>query len=139
MEQNIEQQVTRGLGGFTQHGQRSFPFPTEIISLPSKGLCYPESSPLSKGEIMELQEFAKEQERSIRQLAVTLKSAVKFGIIDEWDLEDVIAARIANPPHSAEYLKGVSVSEILQEITLPGSFALAQGQQKESNNVSTLP
>lgn len=28
-----------------------FDFPTEVITLPSKGLVYPESSPLSKGEV----------------------------------------------------------------------------------------
>ncbi len=72
---------------------------------------------------MTLNEFALEQERCIQQTARTLKAAVKFGIIDEWDLEDVIAKRLANPPHSAQYLKGVSVAEVLQEITLPGSFS----------------
>ena len=62
MEQNIEQQVTRGLGGFQQQGQKSYPFPTEIISLPSKGLVYPESSPLSKGEITIKLMTAKEED-----------------------------------------------------------------------------
>lgn len=50
MEQNIEQQVTRGIG-IQPPQQKAYPFPTEIISLPSKGLVYPESNPLSKGEI----------------------------------------------------------------------------------------
>ena len=54
MEQNIEQQVTRG--GITPTVYptglpKSFPFATEIISLPSEGLCYPETHPLSKGTI----------------------------------------------------------------------------------------
>jgi len=54
MEQNIEQQVTRG--GITPTTYptglpKSFPFATEIISLPSEGLCYPENHPLSKGSI----------------------------------------------------------------------------------------
>ena len=48
MEQNIEQQVTRGLGNTpNQQPRKDYPFPTEVISLPSKGLVYPESSPLS--------------------------------------------------------------------------------------------
>ena len=52
MEQNIEQQVTRGLGNTPpQQSKKDYPFPTEVISLPSKGLVYPESSPLASGEI----------------------------------------------------------------------------------------
>ena len=50
MEQNIEQQVTRG-GINPTALPKSFPFATEIISLPSEGLCYPENHPLSKGSI----------------------------------------------------------------------------------------
>lgn len=65
MEQNIEQQVTRGLG--TQQSQpsntkKTYDFPTEVISLPSKGLGYPESSPLSKGEITIKLMTAKEED-----------------------------------------------------------------------------
>lgn len=59
-QQNVEQQVTRGLGASSD--QRNYPFPTEIISLPSKGLCYPESSPLSKGEITIKLMTAKEED-----------------------------------------------------------------------------
>ena len=54
MEEQIEKQVTRGLAPQTApqySAPKSYPFPTEIISLPSKGLVYPESNPLSKGEI----------------------------------------------------------------------------------------
>jgi len=54
MEEKIEQQVTRGLAPQTApqySAPKSYPFPTEIISLPSKGLVYPESNPLSKGEV----------------------------------------------------------------------------------------
>ena len=40
MEQNIEQQVTRGLGQTAPTQTKTYDFPTEIISLPSKGLCY---------------------------------------------------------------------------------------------------
>jgi hypothetical protein len=60
MEENIEQQVTRGLA--QPKGPTNFPFPTEIISLPSKGLCYPESSPLSSGEITIKLMTAKEED-----------------------------------------------------------------------------
>lgn len=61
-QQNVEQQVTRGLGTQQSTEQRNYPFPTEIISLPSRGLCYPESSPLSKGEITIKLMTAKEED-----------------------------------------------------------------------------
>ena len=51
MNENIEQQVTRGMGTHSHPTQKSFPFATELITLPSKGLGYPESSPLAKGEV----------------------------------------------------------------------------------------
>jgi len=60
MEEKLEQQVTRGLS--SQNAQKSYPFPTEAISLPSKGLCYPEGSPLSKGEITIKLMTAKEED-----------------------------------------------------------------------------
>lgn len=51
MEQNLDPQFSRGLGPQPQQSQKAYPFPTEVISLPSKGLCYPEGHPLAKGEI----------------------------------------------------------------------------------------
>jgi hypothetical protein len=84
MEQNIEQQVTRGLGGFTQQTQKSFPFPTEVISLPSKGLCYPESSPLSKGEITIKLMTAKEED------ILTSTNLIRKGIHLDKLLESII-------------------------------------------------
>jgi hypothetical protein len=39
-----------------------FKFPTEIIDLPSKGLVYPESSPLSSGTIELKYMSAKEED-----------------------------------------------------------------------------
>lgn len=60
MEQNIEQQVTRGT--VQPQPKKTFDFPTEIISLPSKGLCYPESNPLSKGEVTIKLMTAKEED-----------------------------------------------------------------------------
>lgn len=61
MEQNLDAQFSRGLGPQSQQ-QRNYPFPTEIISLPSKGLCYPEAHPLSKGEITVKLMTAKEED-----------------------------------------------------------------------------
>ena len=84
MEQNIEQQVTRGLGGFQQQGQKSFPFPTEIISLPSKGLCYPEGSALSKGEITIKLMTAKEED------ILTSTNLIRKGIQLDKLLESIV-------------------------------------------------
>ena len=95
MEQNIEQQVTRGLGGFTQQGQRSFPFPTEIISLPSKGLCYPEGSPLSKGEITIKLMTAKEED------ILTSTNLIRKGI----HLDKLLEAIVVEP--------GVNINDLL--------------------------
>lgn len=82
MEQQLEQQVTRGLG--VQSTQRTYPFPTEVISLPSKGLCYPESSPLSKGEITIKLMTAKEED------ILTSSNLIKKGIHLDKLLESVV-------------------------------------------------
>lgn len=95
MEQNIEQQVTRGLGGFTQQTQKTYPFPTEVISLPSKGLCYPETSPLSKGEITIKLMTAKEED------ILTSTNLIRKGIVIDKLLESVVVE------------SGVNVGELL--------------------------
>lgn len=95
MEQNIEQQVTRGLGGFAQQSQRTFPFPTEIISLPSKGLCYPESSPLSKGEITIKLMTAKEED------ILTSTNLIRKGI----QLDKLLESIVVEP--------GVNINDLL--------------------------
>jgi hypothetical protein len=63
-EKPVEQQVTRGLANAqTPPAQKkSYPFPTEVISLPSKGLVYSELSPLAKGEITIKLMTAKEED-----------------------------------------------------------------------------
>jgi hypothetical protein len=83
-QQNVEQQVTRGLGPTPSHEQKNYPFPTEIISLPSKGLCYPESSPLSKGEVTIKLMTAKEED------ILTSPNLVKKGIHLDKLLESVV-------------------------------------------------
>ena len=83
-QQNVEQQVTRGLGATPSTEQRTYPFPTEIISLPSKGLAYPETSPLSKGEITIKLMTAKEED------ILTSANLVKKGIHLDKLLESVV-------------------------------------------------
>ena len=87
MEEQIEQQVTRGLAPQTapQHlAPKSYPFPTEIISLPSKGLVYPESSPLSKGEVTVKLMTAKEED------ILTSTALIKKGIQLDKLLESIV-------------------------------------------------
>lgn len=84
MEQNIEQQVTRGLGNQPTSTQKSFQFPTETISLPSKGLVYPESNPLSKGEITIKLMTAKEED------IITNQNLVRKGLHLDKLLESVV-------------------------------------------------
>ena len=85
MEQNIEQQVTRGLGNTPpQQSKKDYPFPTEVISLPSKGLVYPESSPLSLGEITVKLMTAKEED------ILTSTNLIRKGIVLDKLLESII-------------------------------------------------
>lgn len=84
MEQNIEQQVTRGLGTQPTQTQKSFAFPTETISLPSKGLVYPESNPLSKGEITIKLMTAKEED------IITNQNLIRKGLHLDKLLESVV-------------------------------------------------
>ena len=87
MEENIEQQVTRGLGQQPTQStqtQKSFPFTTEIITLPSKGLVYPESNPLSKGEITIKLMTAKEED------IITNQNLIRKGLHLDKLLESVV-------------------------------------------------
>lgn len=68
----------------SQNGSTSFPFPTEVIGLPSKGLCYPESNPLSKGEITIKLMTAKEED------ILTSTNLIRKGIHLDKLLESVV-------------------------------------------------
>ena len=84
MEQELEQQVTRGLGTPSNSSTKNFPFATEIISLPSKGLCYPETNPLSKGEVTIKLMTAKEED------ILTSTNLIRKGIHLDKLLESVV-------------------------------------------------
>jgi hypothetical protein len=98
MEEQIEQQVTRGLAPQSAphySAPKQYPFPTEVISLPSKGLCYPESHPLSKGEITIKLMTAKEED------ILTSTNLIKKGI----HLDKLLESVVVEP--------GVNVNDIL--------------------------
>ena len=87
MEEKLEQQVTRGLQSQPaqqQSAPKSYPFPTEIISLPSKGLVYPESNPLSKGEVTVKLMTAREED------ILTSATLIKKGIQLDKLLESIV-------------------------------------------------
>lgn len=91
VEQQVEQQVTRAITPNANQPQltpqgapRTYPFPTEVISLPSKGLVYPETSPLSKGMITVKLMTAKEED------ILTSAALIKKGIQLDKLLESII-------------------------------------------------
>lgn len=89
-EKPIEQQVARGLGNQPQQPKKSFPFPTEVISLPSKGLVYSETNPLSKGEVTIKLMTAKEED------ILTSTSLIKKGIQLDKLLEAIVVEQGVN-------------------------------------------
>lgn len=91
MEQNVEQQVTRGLAQTkveapipTQTQTKSYPFATEVITLPSEGLVYPESNPLAKGEVTLKLLTAKEED------ILTSTNLIRKGIVLDKLLESIV-------------------------------------------------
>ena len=84
MEQELEQHVTRGLGATPVQSAKNFPFATEVITLPSKGLCYPETNPLSKGEVTIKLMTAKEED------ILTSTNLIRKGIHLDKLLESVV-------------------------------------------------
>jgi hypothetical protein len=87
MSENLDPQLSRGLGTSPHPIQRTntnFQFPTEVISLPSKGLVYPESNPLSKGEITIKLLTAKEED------ILTSPNLIKKGIHLDRLLESIV-------------------------------------------------
>lgn len=119
MEQTTsEKKVTRGI---TQNESPahsvSYPFPTEVISLPSKGLCYPESNPLSKGEITIKLMTAKEED------ILTSAALIRKGI----QLDKMLESIVVEP--------GVNINELLigdKNAILITSRILAFGPEYEA-------
>jgi hypothetical protein len=65
-----------------------FKFPTEMVELPSKGLIYPESSPLSSGKIEMKYMTAREED------ILTNQNYIKQGIVLEKLLKSLIITKI---------------------------------------------
>jgi hypothetical protein len=67
-----------------------FKFPTETIELPSKGLIYPETSPLSKGTVEMKYMTAKEED------ILTNQSYIKSGVVLDKLLQSLIVDKSIN-------------------------------------------
>ena len=73
----------------------NYDFPTEVISLPSQGKCYPESNPLSKGQVEIKYMTAKEEE------ILASQNLIRKGVVLDKLFESIIVD------------KGVNVDDIL--------------------------
>lgn len=74
--------------------ENKFKMPTEIVDLPSQGLVYPESSPLSSGKIEMKYMTAKEEDiltnKALIEKGTVLDELVKSLIVSDIDYEDLI-------------------------------------------------
>ena len=74
--------------------EKSFSMPTEIVELPSKGLIYPDSSPLSKGEVEMKYMTAREEDILTNQNYISkgtvLDELIKSLIVSDVKYEDLI-------------------------------------------------
>ena len=74
--------------------ENKFKMPTEIVELPSQGLVYPESSPLSSGKIEMKYMTAREEDiltnQNYIQKGTVLDELVKSLIVSEVDYEDLV-------------------------------------------------
>jgi hypothetical protein len=69
---------------------RKFDFPTEVISLPSEGKCYPADNPLSSGQIEIKYMTAKEEE------ILTSQNLIKKGVVLDKLFEAIIVDKQIN-------------------------------------------
>ena len=71
--------------------EQRYDFPTEVITLPSEGKCYPETNPLSKGTIEIKYMTAKEEE------ILASQNLIKKGIVLDKLFESIIVDKDINP------------------------------------------
>ena len=68
----------------------NYDFPTEVITLPSQGKCYPESNPLSKGTIEIKYMTAKEEE------ILASQNLIRKGVVLDKLFESIIVDKDVN-------------------------------------------
>ena len=64
---------------------KKYDFPTEVITLPSQGKCYPEGHPLASGEVEIKYMTAKEEE------ILSSQNLIKKGVVLDMLFESIIA------------------------------------------------
>ena len=69
---------------------KKFDFPTEVITLPSEGKCYPEDNPLSSGEIEIKYMTPKEEE------ILASQNLISKGVVLDKLFESIIADKSIN-------------------------------------------
>ena len=70
---------------------KKYDFPTEVISLPSQGKCYPENHPLASGEVEIKYMTAKEEE------ILASQNLIKKGVVLDMLFESIIADKSISP------------------------------------------
>ena len=70
--------------------ENKFSFPTEVVDLPSKGLVYPETSPLSSGKVEMKYMTAKEED------ILTNQAYIQKGVVLDKLLESLIVTKGIN-------------------------------------------
>ena len=70
---------------------KKFDFPTEVITLPSEGKCYPEDNPLSSGEI-EIKYMTPKEEEILK----FLQNLISKGVVLDKLFESIIADKSIN-------------------------------------------
>jgi len=85
---------------------KKFEFPTEVISLPSQGLTYPDGHPLSKGTVEIKYMTAREED------ILSSQNLIKKGIV----LDKLFESVVVEP--------GLDVNDILLEIKMQSFWQL---------------
>ena len=124
-----------------------FKFPTEVIDLPSKGLIYPESSPLSSGTVELKYMSAKEEDiltnSNFIEKGIVIDKLLQSMIISKIDYQELVvgdknailvAARILG--YGAEY--AVEITDKYGK-KIPVKIDLSQLQNKEINEDMFIP
>jgi hypothetical protein len=87
-DQEIKNLAIQEAGTVVENAAKNYPFPTETIELPSMGLLYPESNPLSSGKIDVKYMTAKEED------ILTSQNLIKNGTVIDVLLRSLIVSPI---------------------------------------------
>jgi|TARA_R110002020_G_scaffold82359_7_gene203866 hypothetical protein len=95
-DQDIKNLAIQDAGSAVNESAKNYPFPTETIELPSEGLLYPETSPLSSGKVEIKYMTAKEED------ILTSQNLIKNGTV----IDVLLRSLIVSPINYNELLVG---------------------------------